>query len=89
MLLKISDDVVPEQAQQLQILKRKTKKSFGFDLKTINKEIYLAEERKDVHLCDYLKWIRARLKPVNKKIYMQEQYSVFNKNKIQQYLPNQ
>ena len=41
-LLKISDDVVPEQAQELQILKRKTKKSFGFDLKTINREIYLA-----------------------------------------------
>jgi hypothetical protein len=88
-LLKISDDVVPEQAQELQILKRKTKKSFGFDLKTINREIYLAEEKKDTHLCNYLQWIRARLKPVNKKIYMQEQYSVFNKQKMGQYLPNQ
>jgi len=39
-------------------------------------------------LCNYLKWIRARLKPVNKKIYMQEQYSVFNKEKMSQYLPN-
>jgi hypothetical protein len=48
----------------------------------------LAEERKNTHLCNYLKWIRARLKPENKKIYIQEQYSVFNNAKIDKYLPN-
>ena len=73
----------------MKILKRKQKKSFGFDLKTINREIYLAEESKNIHLGNYLKWIRARLMPENKKIYMQEQYSVFNKAKFHQYLPNQ
>ena len=87
-LIKISDEEVYNQAQELKILKRKQKKSFGFDLKTINREIYLAEESKNNHLCDYLKWIRARLKPENQKIYNQEQYSVFNKAKFHQYLPN-
>ena len=42
-LIKISDEEVYNQAEVLKILKRKQKKSFGFDLKTINREIYLAE----------------------------------------------
>ncbi|MCB0369490.1 MAG: hypothetical protein KDD45_08580 [Bdellovibrionales bacterium] len=62
-LIKVSDDEVINQAQELKMLKRKQKKSFGFDLKTINREIYLAEEGKNIYLCNYLKWIRARLMP--------------------------
>lgn len=42
-LIKISQEEVYNQAESLKILKRKKKKSFGFDLKTINREIYLAE----------------------------------------------
>lgn len=77
------------QAEALKILKRKSKNSFGFDEVSINREIYLAEEGKNEHLCNYLKWIRARLMPENRKIYMQEQYSVFNRAKLEKYLPNE
>jgi len=33
--------------------------------------------------------VRARLSPENHRIYIQEQYSVFNKSKIDKYLPNE
>lgn len=42
-LVAIAQEEVYNQAEELKILKRKNKKSFGFDLKTLNREIYLAE----------------------------------------------
>jgi hypothetical protein len=59
-LLAISDINVQKQATELKILKRKNKKSYNFTLKDLNKQIYIAEEEKNVALGNYLKWIRAR-----------------------------
>lgn len=67
-LLAISDQNVQKQAQELKILKKKKKKSFNFNLKELNKQIYLAEEEKNVALGSYLKWIRARELPENSLI---------------------
>jgi len=56
---------VLRQAAELKILKKKKKKSFAFDLTELNRQIYLAEEEKNTWMCNYLKWIRARMMPGN------------------------
>jgi hypothetical protein len=37
-------------------------------------------------MCDYLKWIRARMLPGNEHIYEQERYSVFDHHKKESYV---
>jgi hypothetical protein len=87
--LNISDKNVEKQATDLKILKKKIKKSFNFSLKELNKQIYLAEEEKNVALGSYLKWIRARELPENQLIKEQEKYSAFNKDKSEKYAKNE
>lgn len=70
-LIHISHGNMEKQATLLKILKKKAKKSFGFTLKELNKQIYLAEQEKNVALGNYLKWIRARELPSNRAIKQQ------------------
>ena len=78
-LLRIGKKEVVEQASELKILKKKEKDSYKMTLREVNKQIYIAEEEKHIALCNYLKWIRARMLPENKLIYEQEKYEPFDK----------
>ena len=86
-LIKLDDSVVVDMAHELKILKKKNKKSYKLTLKDLNSTIYTMGNHHPTNAYNYLCYIRARLYPKNKEIYEQEQFSAFNKNKIDQYIP--
>lgn len=86
-MIKLDDKVVIDMAHELKVLKKKNKKSYKLTLKDLNSTIYTMGSHHPTNAYNYLCYIRARLYPKNKEIYEQEQYSAFNKNKIDQYIP--